>query len=68
MVITEIHIKGKLDPGWSDWFEEMQIESSKEETVLRGSLPDQSSVYGVISRLSSLGLTLISLTCREEKE
>ena len=26
MFHTEIHIKGKLDPNWSDWFEAMQVQ------------------------------------------
>jgi len=67
MFHTEIYIKGKLDTQWSDWFEEMQVQVSPSgDTILTGALLDKSSVYGVISRLSSLGITLISVNCREE--
>ncbi len=67
MFHTEIHIKGKLDPNWSDWFEDMKVlEEPAGDTLLCGDLPDKSAVYGVISRLGSLGITLISVTCREE--
>jgi hypothetical protein len=69
MFYTKIQIKGKLDPHWSDWFESMQVQESPcGDTILCGSLPDKSAVYGMISRLSSLGITLISVTCDEEIE
>ncbi len=69
MFTTEIRIKGKLDPTWSDWFGALQVQDSPSgDTVLRGNLPDRSAVYGVISRLSSLGITLISVSCQEERE
>jgi len=65
---VEIHIQGNLDSSWSDWFEGLEIvHLPTDETVLCGALPDQSAVYGVLSRLSSLGLTLISIRCKEEK-
>ncbi len=67
MFHTEIHIKGKLDPNWSDWFEDMKVlEEPSSDTTLCGDLPDKSAVYGVISRLSSLGITLIAVRCQEE--
>jgi hypothetical protein len=67
MIYTEICIRGKLDPNWTDWLEDMQVlEEQYDGTKLCGNLPDKSAVYGVISRLSSLGITLISVNCREE--
>jgi hypothetical protein len=66
MFHTEICIKGMLDPNWSDWFEDMQIQADVSgDTLLHGDLPDRSAVYGIITRLSSLGITLISVTCQE---
>ncbi len=66
MFYTEILIKGKLDPDWSDWFDGIQFQSNPcGETLLSGNLPDKSAVYGIISRLSSLGITLLSVTCEE---
>ena len=66
---TEIHIKGKIDPSWSDWFGELQVEDwASNETLLRGELPDMAAVYGVISRLGSLGISLISVNCVEEMD
>ncbi len=67
MFYTEISIKGKLDSDWSDWFEGMQLRVEPTgETILSGHLPDRSAVYGVLSRLSSLGITLVHVICREE--
>ena len=68
MFHTEIHVKGKLDQSWSGWFDGLQVQAGNGETILSGDLPDKSWVYGVISRLSSLGVTLISVTCREETD
>lgn len=69
MFHTEILIKGKIGPNWTDWFEDMQILNySPGETLLCGDLPDKSAVYGMISRMSSLGITLVSVTCEEKKQ
>ena len=43
-------------------------EESGDETILRGKLPDMSAVYGVISRLGSLVIPLVSVTCNEETD
>jgi len=37
-----------------------------DETILSGRLPDMAAVYGVISRLGSLVIPLLSVTCMEE--
>ena len=69
MYTTEIHVKGKINPNWSEWFGEMQMqENTRDETILRGKLPDMAAVYGVISRLGSLVIPLVSVTCLEESE
>jgi hypothetical protein len=36
-----------------------------DETILSGELPDMAAVYGVISRLGSLVIPLISVICIE---
>lgn len=59
---VEIVIKGSIDEDWSEYFADLSIEHAVvNETVLRGWLVDKSALYGVLSRLSSLGLTLISV-------
>jgi hypothetical protein len=69
MIHTEITIKGKISSVWSDWFEQMQIlPNDWGDTILTGDLPDKSAVYGVISHLSSLGITLVSVHCQEDRK
>ena len=64
MYYTEIHVKGTINSKWSDWFGEMQLEENPcDETILRGKLPDMAAVYGVISRLGSLVIPLVSVNC-----
>ena len=67
MPFIEIHIQGNIDPQWSEWFQGLSIRPvSTHETVLSGQLEDKSAVYGVLSRMSSLSLTLISVHCQEK--
>ena len=62
MAHVEIHIKGRIDPDWSDWLSGMQITPlPNRETRLSGELPDQSALYGVLARLNNLGLALLSV-------
>ena len=66
MYRAEIRIKGTMNPDWSDWFQELRFRSAEnDETILYGELPDMSAVYGVISRLGSLVIKLVSVTCKE---
>jgi hypothetical protein len=68
MPFIEIHFKGSLDASWSDWFQGLQIQSiSADETCLSGEVADNSAIYGVLSRMSSLGLALISVKLIDEK-
>jgi len=57
-----IRIKGHLDPSWQDWLEGLQIVHEAEGTSrLSGTLQDQSALYGVLSKLGHMSLTLLSL-------
>ena len=57
----EIHIAGNLDSYWSEWFDSLQVIPSSEVTVIRGLLPDQSALFGVLAKVRDLGLILLSL-------
>ncbi len=59
---VEITVKGRIDPSWSEWLGGLSVtHADDDETVLRGQLPDQAALYGVLSRLRDLGLPLVSL-------
>lgn len=59
----EIRVAGQLSMVWSDWLEGLDVlPEPGGETVLRGPLPDQSALIGVLSRLHALNLTILSVT------
>ena len=63
---VSIRIKGHLDPTWQEWLEGLQITHETDGTTrLFGSLQDQPALYGVLTKLGRLNLTLISLESRE---
>ena len=61
--VYQITLKGHLGSHWSAWFDNMTITSQANgETVLRGPLPDQSALYGVLAKIRDLGLPLLGVT------
>ncbi len=66
----QIKVPGHLDQSWSDWAEGMTItlESGVDgppTTTLTG-VVDQAALQGLLRRLYSLGLPLISVNCVED--
>jgi len=60
--VYEIRIEGHLADRWSDWFDRLAIcNDPNGETSLTGSLADQAALYGVLSKIHSLNLVLISV-------
>jgi hypothetical protein len=63
----QIKVPGHLDESWSDWAGGMTIAVESEGdgppvTTLTGTL-DQAALQGLLRRLYSLGLPLISVNC-----
>jgi hypothetical protein len=59
----EIRIKSHLDPHWSDWFPGLKLAHVEgDETLLTGTLPDQTALYGLLERIRDLNLRLVSVT------
>lgn len=59
---VSLRLKGHLDPVWQEWLEGLQIVHEPDGTSrLFGTLADQSALYGVLTKISSLSLTLLSL-------
>ena len=57
----EIRVDSVLDGRWSQWFEGLQIENQGGETILSGTLPDQSALHGILDKVRDLGLSIITL-------
>ena len=66
----QIKLPGHLDESWSDWAGGMTItiesgDDGPPTTVLTGVVADQAALQGLLRRLYSLGLPLISVNCIE---
>ena len=57
----EIRVKGVLDGRWAAWFEDLQVSSDGEETVISGPIADQAALHGLLTKVRDLGLFLISV-------
>ena len=64
--IYEITIKGQLDEGWQEWFDGLHLEATHEgNTILRGAIPDQAALHGILKKINNLGLILLSVVQKE---
>ena len=57
----EIHVRGEVPPDLLDELEHLTAVEVPAQTVLKGVLPDQSALFGVLARLQDLGLELIEV-------
>jgi hypothetical protein len=61
-----IRLRGQLDPSWSAWLGGLDVAwDARGDTVLRGYLPDQAALHGVLTRVRDLGVTLVSIELEE---
>jgi hypothetical protein len=63
----EIKVPGELDASWADWTANLTVKVESEGdgppiTTLTGTF-DQAALQGILRRLYSLGLPLISVLC-----
>jgi hypothetical protein len=62
MQCVEIRVEGRIDETWAEWFEDFTLTVTEEnQTLLTGKISDQAALYGTITKLRDLGLTLISV-------
>ena len=62
----EIRLAGRLDARWTAWFDGLAIMPQGDgSTVIRGPVPDQAALHGLLQRVRDLGLTLVSVTLLE---
>ena len=57
----EIRVRGPIGPTIMQAFPTLTASRSGQDTLLTGSLADQSALYGVIHQLEALGLQLLEI-------
>lgn len=55
----QIRVRGQLDPKWADWFDGFSITPLDGDSLLKGMVPDQAALHGIIAKIRDLGLTLV---------
>ena len=60
--VYQIRLKGHLSPQWTEWFEELTITLEEDEnTLLTGTVVDQSALHGLLKKVRDLGMPLLSI-------
>lgn len=58
----EIRIQGHLDAQWTDWFGMLSVTMEENgDTLLTGTVADQSALHGLLRKVRDLGMPLISV-------
>jgi hypothetical protein len=57
----EIRVRGRIGKSVLSRFEGFEAEVEPAETILRGSISDQSALHGVLDRIQGLGLELMEV-------
>lgn len=61
-------MQGQIDEHRLDWFEDLTIaHTDHDETVLTGTIVDQSAVYGLVAKLRDLGPPTVSVDSVESE-
>jgi len=54
-------VRDELDERYSSAFEGMRVDSAGGQTVITGTITDQSHLHGLLERIDAMGLELISV-------
>jgi len=57
----KIVVKGELSGRFAEAFAGMNMEAKRGQTIIMGQVVDQSHLYGILDRISGLGLQLLSV-------
>ena len=61
-----IVVRSELADSYASAFEGMEMETKNGQTILTGEVKDQPHLFGILDRLSSLGLELLSVQALKE--
>jgi hypothetical protein len=59
--VYRIVVRGELSERYAVAFEGMEMETSGGRTVLTGEIKDEPHLHGILDRIGSLGLRLVSV-------
>ncbi len=60
--VYQIRIKGHLGPQWTEWFAGLTITLEENgNTLLTGTVVDQSALHGLLKKVRDLGMPLLSI-------
>ena len=54
-----IRVQGHLDQRWAEWFDGFEMRSEGDDTVLRGRVPDQAALHGILAKIRDLDLMIL---------
>jgi hypothetical protein len=54
-------VREELDERYASAFEGMRVDSTDGQTIITGTITDQSHLHGLLERIDALGLELISV-------
>jgi hypothetical protein len=58
----QLRVEGHLDPHWAAWFDDLTLTREDDATTtLRGLVPDQAALHGLLAKVRDLGVTLLSV-------
>ena len=67
--VFQFRIKGHLSQQWQDWFEGLIITLEEEgNTLLSGSVVDQSALHGILKKIRDLGMPLLSVNSADPNQ
>ena len=65
----ELRVRGHLDARWAAWFDGLTLtRHSDGTTVLRGPVPDQAALHGLLLKVRDIGLPLVSVTATAPRD
>ena len=62
-----IVVAGQLGPRYAGAFQGMTVEPGDENTAIVGQIADQAHLHGLLERIASLGLRLVSVSGENDR-
>jgi hypothetical protein len=68
-LVYQIRVKSHLGADWTDWFEGLTITREENgDTLLTGTVVDQSALHGLLKKVRDLGMPLLSVNPVEPEQ